>query len=368
MAGTIDRCDSAYPVSCTEGDATFQTCTTGFIGCNSSSGRCPALFHEGGTMQTDFQYAALSMTIAIAAIMLSTFGMVKLINKVLINTPVEVIAKLSTQNNYVLMLMGCGSSILFSSSAFAECMIMPFVATGILELEQMFPWCLGTNFGVAISNMILAWSTGSEIYLQVAIANVFFNLFGTMVWYPFRYLREFPLHGALVVGIVTRMWRIVSIVYFAITFIIGPLIIMGLGNLIYSKKSTSLGLGWTLVTILILLICTGFYSWFFNSGRENFISFFEDTFDDDNIGGNESYDEYSYDDDDIDLRDLSSIGFQEARATKQSKSRSRRTRKSLDAVRPKAVSPSPARKRLVKNSGLSVDENCCCTDQNFLSA
>jgi hypothetical protein len=81
-----------------------------------------------------------------------------------------------------------------------------------------------------------------------------------------------------------------------------------------------------------------------------------------------SYDGYSYDDDDTDLSDLSSIGFQEARATKQSKSRSRRTRKSLDAVRPKAVSPSPARKRLVKNSGLSVDENCCCTDQNFLSA
>jgi len=317
-------------------------------------------------MQKDLQYAALSMTISMAAILLSLCGMVKLINKVLINTPVEVIAKLSTQNNYVVMLMGCGSSLLFSSSAFTECAIMPLVATGILELEQMFPWCLGSNFGVAIANMLLAWSTGSETYLQVAIANLFFNLFGTMVWYPFRYLREFPLHGALVVGIVTRMWRIVSFVYFAITFIIGPLVIMGLGHLIYSKKSTSLGLGWTLVTMLMLLIFTGFYNWFFNSGREKFISFFEETFDDDNIGGDVSYDEYSYDDDDTDRSDMSSIGFEEARATKQSKSR--RSRKTFETVRPKAVSPPPARKRLVKNAGLSVDENCCCTDQNFLSA
>lgn len=364
MADPTVSCNSAYPVTCVEDNATFETCTAGFIACNSANGRCPVFFHDGATMQKDMQYAALSMSIAIAAMLISLFGMVKLVNKSLINTPIEVIAKLSTHNNYALMLMGCGSSILLSSSSVTECAVMPLVATGILELEQMFPWCLGSNMGVAISNMFLAWSTGSNVYLQVAIANVFFNLFGTMIWYPFPYLREFPLHAALVVGIVTRYWRFVSIIYFAITFIVGPLLVLGLGNLIYSKKKISLVMGWTLITILLLLVSSGIYRWFFNGGREKFIAFFEEGSDDEQIDEDVSVDDSSFYDYDTDDRsDVSSIGFDEARAAK-----SQRRMKTFANVRPKAASPPVARKRLIKNAELNMDENCCCTDQNFLNA
>lgn len=367
MTGVVDSCESAYPVTCTDDNATFENCSTGFIACDSTSGRCPFFFHARATMQNDLQYAALSMSIAVAAMLLSIFGIVKLINRSLINTPIEVIAKLSTHNNYVLMFMGCGSSILLSSSSITECAAMPFVATGILELEQMFPWCLGSNMGVALLNALLAWSTGSNAYIQVAIANFFFNLFGSIIFYPFPYFREFPIHAALVVGIVTRMWRFVSIIYFSIAFIVGPLFVLGLGHLIHSEKEFNFGIGWTLITISLLLILSGIYIWFFNDGREKFIAFCEDSdgdtrFDEDvSIDDGSEYDHNTSDD----RSDVSSIGFGEARPTK-----SQRKKKSFDNLRPKAAAaaaPPSARKRLIKNTDFDVDENCCCTDQNYLS-
>ena len=285
----------------------------------------------------------------------------------LINTPVEVIAKLTTQNNYLVMFLGCGSSFLFSSTSLTECSIMPFVATGILEIEQMFPWCLGSNLGMAVINMLIAWSTGNANFLRVTVANVFFNVLGTLMWYPIPYFREFPLHGALIVGIMTRMWRLVCIVHFAVTFILVPLTFLGLGRLLYSGNKTNV-VGWLIFIVIIFVFLTSAYCWFNFYGRERFIAFFEEPDMEPAKANGRDYDEDSYDDDEYtdERSDVSSIGFEEPRPTRTSGVKNSSRTRTFEAVRPKAISPPKGRKRLIKNSGTTDDQNCCCADPNFL--
>lgn len=362
MAGAVDNCQANYPTACVNDEVSFQSCTTGFIGCDPESGRCPVFFHEGASMAKDMQWAALAMFIALATIMLSLWGIIGLVNKMLLNTPIEVIAKMTTHNNYVLMFLGCGASVLFNNSSIVETSILPFVSSGILELEQMFPWCLGSNFGVALANFFFALSLGNQAYMAVAIANLAFNVIGTLIWYPIPYLREFPIHSALIVGIITRMWRYVCVVYFGLAFIVFPLLLFGIGHLLYGTKKTSIGFGWTLVGVILLVLLHFSYGWFFKGGRESFIEFFEEPSDDDEYDVSVDENTYDYDTED----DVSSIGFQEARVQK-SKSK-RNSNRGLNKVRPQAASPPQERKRLIKNAGLDNKDNCCCADPTFFGA
>ena len=64
----------------------------------------------------------------------------------------------------------------------------------------------------------------------------FFNLFGTIVWYPLRFMREFPLHASLICGIMVRMWRLVSIIYLALTFVAIPFTAYGIAKLLQNEN------------------------------------------------------------------------------------------------------------------------------------
>lgn len=367
--GAVDSCNTPYPVVCSNETQTFATCSTGIIACDVDTGNCPFFLKEESSVSKDQVSAGLAFVVALLAIFISTVMISKMNNKMLINNPVEVIAKLTTQNEYVIMFVGTGIGMLLADPSVSESSIMPLVATGIIEIEQMFPWCLGTNLGGAVTNLCVAWSFGNNAYLQVAIGNLCFNLFSTIIWYPLPYLRECPLHGSLIVGIMTRTWGIVSIVNFVVTFIAVPFTFYGIGNLMAHESKGKVGLGWFLFVVIAVITFYFTYSWFNFDGRERFIEFFEDPQDEDNKGGGVindlfradkgKYDD-SFDDNTDDGSDISSIGFQEPRSS----SRRKKSQKVFEVVRPKTLTPPKERKRLIKNYGAERDENCggCCAD------
>ena len=372
VSGNIESCTSVYPISC-EGDESFSTCATGLVACDSDSDNCPVLFNSGASMKKDQLSGVLGLFISLSVIIVSLYLIVKIINRMLINNPVEVIAKLTTQNHYVIMLMGCGSGMVLVNTSTSESALMPFVATGIFEIEQMFPWCLGSNLGCAITNVLVAWTLGSREYLLVALGNLLFNLFGMILWYPLPYFRECPLHGALVIGIMTRTWRIIGFVHFASTFIGIPFLFLSLGNMINSEKKSTAGFGWSVLIGIALITLYITYSWFYLQGRERFVAIFEDPVDQSNnagignyFGGRETPVEDSYDDSDDeysdDGSDISSIGFGEAGASKKRKN----SKRALNVMRPKAMTPPKARKRLIKNYGETKTDNCGCCAENVL--
>jgi ethanolamine transporter EutH len=185
-------------VTCVNDTKTYGTCDVGILSCSAETGDCPFLFKASDTLQGDFSAGIIAIVVAIAIILLSTFFMVKLVRKMLVETPVEVIARITGMNNYVTMIFGCLSTLVLGSSSLTESAVNPFLACGVVELEQvstsqrsnkdmilsvhsnlllpqMYPFSLGSNIGMAAVTLLQSLVSGRAGFFHVALANIFFN-------------------------------------------------------------------------------------------------------------------------------------------------------------------------------------------------
>lgn len=276
VSGEIGSCEESYPISCEGRDKTFDTCNTGLISCDESTGICPIFFSEEATQKSDQVKGAITLTIALLIITVCLYSMMFLIYKMLVATPVGIIARGSSFNVYVTMIYGCAFGLLLGNSSATESMLTPLVGMGVIELDQMFPWSLGSNVGFSLSTILLALSTGKEGFIQVAFANFVFNVIGVIFWFVIPVMRKFPLHGALILGILSNAWRVLPLIYVSITFFGIPFLLIGIIDLIQNSNKGIKAAGYIAVLLLLILNICAFYWWFKYDGRNKFLTFFSD--------------------------------------------------------------------------------------------
>lgn len=137
-AGSVESCGSMYPVSCANGTKTYETCNVGILGCNKDNGTCPYLFKASASQQWDIIAAIITIAVALVMIAVCLFAMIIIARKMFLSeTPVEVIASVTNINNYVSIVLGCLSTMLLGSSSLSESVLNPFLASGIIEIEQV---------------------------------------------------------------------------------------------------------------------------------------------------------------------------------------------------------------------------------------
>lgn len=59
--------------------------------------------------------------------------------------------------------------------------------------------------------------------LQVALAQLMYNIIGIFIWYPIPLMRRVPLDGARTLGRMSRIWRGFPLVYIAFVIFLIPL-------------------------------------------------------------------------------------------------------------------------------------------------
>lgn len=281
VSGEINSCETRYPVFCDGGDETFDTCNAGLIACNENTRSCPIFFNNGATQSNDQVKGAITLLIAMVVIILCLYGMMFLIYRMLVATPVDVIARVTTFNAYLSMLYGCACGLFLGNASATESMLTPFVGVGVIELEQMFPWCLGSNVGFSISTILIALSSGREAFVQVSLANFFFNVFGIIFWFVIPFMRTFPLHGALIFGILSNSWRCFPLIYICVTFFGIPFMLIGIIKLTQDSSTGIKAAGYIALSLLVIMITSGIYWWFRSDGRDKFLTFFSDNDQDD---------------------------------------------------------------------------------------
>ena len=136
------------------------------------------------------------------------------------------------------------------------------------------PLTLGANIGTTMTALMAAMVTEGTEPLQVALAHLFFNISGIIIWYPVPFMRRIPLHGARQLGKATRLWRGFPIVYIAVVFILIPALFLGLSALFEQGNK-----GWTtLGAFLTILVGGGIlylgYWCRFKNGRESMATCF----------------------------------------------------------------------------------------------
>jgi sodium-dependent phosphate cotransporter len=93
-----------------------------------------------------------------------------------------VIYKATNVNGLLAMLIGCGITVAVQSSSITTSVLTPLVGVGVIQLEQMFPLTLGANIGTTITGLLASMVSDSVDALQVALAHLFFNVSGIIIW------------------------------------------------------------------------------------------------------------------------------------------------------------------------------------------
>merc|ERR1719408_1175932 len=103
--------------------------------------------------------------------------------------------------DYVLLAFGAGITILMQSSSITTSTLTPLVGVGLIKLDKMFPFTGGANIGTTLTGILAALaSSNMKTAMTVALAHFFFNIIGTLIWFPILRMRAVPLSMAKFLG------------------------------------------------------------------------------------------------------------------------------------------------------------------------
>jgi sodium-dependent phosphate cotransporter len=124
-------------------------------------------------------------------------------------------------------LLGILLTMLVQSSSITTSLIVPMAGAGLLTLEQIFPYTLGSNIGTTITAMLAALITGNLAAVTVAFAHTIFNICGIILWWPFK---KIPIAMATKFAELSTKNKFIPIAYVLIVFFIIPLLVIYITN------------------------------------------------------------------------------------------------------------------------------------------
>lgn len=78
---------------------------------------------------------------------------------------------------------GLGITLMVGSSSVGTSLIIPFLATSMISLEEAYPYVLGTALGTTIDlSQIYGYVAGGIIGMTLGLAHVLLNVFGLIIW------------------------------------------------------------------------------------------------------------------------------------------------------------------------------------------
>ena len=127
------------------------------------------------------------------------------------------------------VLFGVLLTIMVQSSSITTSLVVPLAGAGVLSLKKIFPFTLGANIGTTIT-ALLAALTGTVSALVAAGCHLFFNVFGILIIYGIKPLREIPLKCATLISEHAVRNKFIPLIYLLIMFVFIPLIIIFFNN------------------------------------------------------------------------------------------------------------------------------------------
>jgi len=121
------------------------------------------------------------------------------------------------------MAFGVFITVLVQSSSITTSLVIPLAGAGILRLEQIFPYTLGSNIGTTLTALLASLVTGAHAPLAVAFSHLLFNIFGIIGIWSIPPIRRIPITLARGLAGLTMKSRILPLVYIIVVFFVMPI-------------------------------------------------------------------------------------------------------------------------------------------------
>ncbi|KAL3916000.1 MAG: hypothetical protein SGILL_005379 [Bacillariaceae sp.] len=271
--GAVEGCEAYYPVECENGDESYLTCKAGLIGCNEDNNKCPAFFQNGATKTDDMVSGYVCLVLSIVILCMCLVALVALLRMVLLGASRRIIYKATKMNGVLAIMIGIGVTVLVQSSSATSSALVPLAGVGVLKLENMYPLLIGADIGTTFTALMAALVSSKLESLQIALAHVFFNVTGAVLWYPLPFMRHFLFALARRLGVITRHWRGFPAFFILIVFFVIPLLLLGISTCF--EKQTK---GFTALGVIVVVLLLGGIIWFwvwwrFKSGKDKCLSY-----------------------------------------------------------------------------------------------
>lgn len=234
-------CGNFYPVECLDSNGgatdtiTYENCVTngqvGLITCDKDTNNCPAYFQNQSEQNDDELSGWICFFLSIFFLVICLVCMIKILSSLLLGSSKRILRRATNLNGYLAMLIGAGITILVQSSSITTSVLTPLAGLDIITLEVMFPITLGANIGTTITGILAALVSSKQTAMQVALAHLFFNISGIIIFYPIPWMRQWPLKVARWLGLCTRRNKYFPIFYIIFTFFLFPLSLLGISIL-----------------------------------------------------------------------------------------------------------------------------------------
>lgn len=122
------------------------------------------------------------------------------------------------------MLLGMVITVMVQSSSITTSILIPMVAAGLLTLQNAYPVTLGANVGTTVTALLASVAAVAPEALTVALVHTAFNVFGILLFYPLRFMREIPLRLATATAAVAQEHRSMVVAYVGALFVGLPLL------------------------------------------------------------------------------------------------------------------------------------------------
>ncbi len=95
--------------------------------------------------------------------------------------------------------IGAVSTIMVQSSTITTSLMVPLAGAGAVRMRRLLPFMMGSNLGTTFTSVLAATANPVAAAMTVALVHVLFNLVGTAIWYPLRFIpyRIASWYGAL---------------------------------------------------------------------------------------------------------------------------------------------------------------------------
>lgn len=165
----------------------------------------------------------IPLILALIIIFVSLTFLVKTLRKETSGKIEILIDRFLFRNTFSAFILGLTLTATIQSSSIITSLIVPIAGAGILSVEKIFPYVLGANIGTTITALLASLVTGKFLAVQIAIVHALFNVFGTIIFLPLRFI---PIFIAKKLGVFLSQRRALAFLYILFIFFLIPLFLI----------------------------------------------------------------------------------------------------------------------------------------------
>ncbi len=159
--------------------------------------------------------------IAIGLIVVALYFIMRVMRTLMASRIEKLLNRSLGKSAFLGLIVGVLITVSVQSSSITTSLLVPLFAAGLLQLRTGLPIMIGANIGTTITALLAAMVT--DIHgLEIALVHLFFNLFGTLVFFPFERVRMIPIWCAERLAQLAVKNRALVFVYVGVVFLLMP--------------------------------------------------------------------------------------------------------------------------------------------------